>query len=131
MRPPPRLVLSLVVAVVLSSGIARAEESAPSSVAYPMVFEQAHSFSRAEARERIQQLLDYWSSRWGIRRDWHGDSVSVQGWVMGVFINAELVVGDHWVSASATDPGLFLRDAAIGYVSGKLRKYLHPSYQEG
>ncbi|HZA13852.1 MAG TPA: polyhydroxyalkanoic acid system family protein [Myxococcaceae bacterium] len=131
MRPLPCLAVFLAVAAVLSSGIAQAEESQSPAVSHSMMFEQPHPFSRAEARERIQQLLDYWSSRWGIRRDWHGDSVSVQGWVMGVFIDAELVVEDHWVSASASDPGLFLRNAAFGYVSGKLRKYLHPSYQEG
>jgi hypothetical protein len=95
------------------------------------VFEEPHTFSRTEARERIQQLLDYWSSRWGIRRDWHGDSVSIHGSVMGVSIDAELVIGDHWVSAFASDPGFLVRGAAVGYVSGKLRKYLHPSYQEG
>ena len=130
MRAPSRFALSLLAAVSFSSGLARADCPDPPS-SYALVFEQPHSFSRAEARERIQQLLDYWSVRWGIRRDWHGDSVSIQGTVMGVPINAELVVRDHLVSASASDPGVFLRNAATGYVSGKLRKYLHPSYQEG
>jgi hypothetical protein len=131
MRAPPRFAVPLLVAVALSSGIAAADNIPPPPGGHPMVFEQSHSFSRVEARERIQQLLDYWSSRWGIRRDWHGDCVSIEGTVMGVLINAELVVGDRGVSASASDPGFFLRGAAIGYVSGKLRKYLHPSYQEG
>lgn len=130
MRAPSRLVLSVFAVVILSTATARADcPDAPPGNA--MVFEQPHSFSRAEARERVQQLLDYWTSRWGIRREWHGDSVSIHGRVMGVLINAELVVGDHLVSALASDPGVFLRGAAAGYVSGKLRKYLHPSYQEG
>ena len=130
MRAPSGPVFSLLTAVILCSGVARADSpDVPGD--YAIVFEQPHSFSRAEARERIQQLLDYWSARWGIRRDWHGDSVFIQGTVMGVLINAELVVGDHLVSASASDPGILLRGAAAGYVSGKLRKYLHPAYQEG
>jgi hypothetical protein len=128
MRVPSGFALPLLLAVVLSSGRASAEDPLAGNL---VVLEQPHSFSRAEARERVQQLLDYWSARWGLRRDWRGDTVSVHGTVMGVLFDAELVVGDHWVSATASDPGFILRSAALGYVTAKLRKYLHPSYKEG
>jgi hypothetical protein len=120
----------LVVIGCLSNGTARADEpAAPPDGAVAIEFH--HSFSRAEARVRIQQLLDYWYQRWGVHRDWDGDTVHVHGMVMGIPFDARLVVKDHQVFAIASDPGLFLRQMALDYVSRKLRKYLHPSYQEG
>lgn len=96
----------------------------------PLVIEQDHTFSRDQARERVQQLLDYWAQRFGVRRHWRGDVAYVQGHVMGVSIDARLVVGDHHVEARASDPGFLVRGAALDYVHRKLRKYLNPTYNE-
>ena len=128
MRPSGGVAL-LVVIGCLSGAVARAEEPAPAPDG-ALTVELHHSFSRAEARVRIQQLLDYWYARWGVHRDWEGDTARVQGMVMGIPFDARLMVKDHEVFAVASDPGLFLRQMALDYVSRKLRKYLHPLYRE-
>jgi hypothetical protein len=89
-----------------------------------------HPFSRADARVRIEQLLAYWTSRFGIRNHWDGDRVQVSGRVMGVNFEAELAIEEHSVDGKATDPGFFLRGAATNYINRSLRKYLHPRYEE-
>jgi hypothetical protein len=96
-----------------------------------LAIEAPHSLSRDEARQRVQELLDYWCNRFGVQKRWSGDTALVHGQVMGVSIDAELVVGDHEVFATASDPGLLLRGAALDYVGRKLRKYLNPSYEDG
>lgn len=113
---------------VLSVGTASAE--APSH-GDTLQLAQSHAFSRSEARVRVQQLLDYWSTRFGVQRTWQGDTARVRGSVMGVPFDGMVVVGDHEVSASTSDPGLLLRSTALEYVQRKLKKYLHPTYQEG
>lgn len=119
-----RFVLALTVG--LWAGGVRADEGAP-----PLVeIEADHTLSRKDARIRVEQLLDYWCQRFGVERAWTGDVAHIHGFIMGVSIDAELVVDEKRVLASARDPGLFLRDAAMQYVAKKLRKYLHPLYEE-
>lgn len=96
----------------------------------PLLVLEPHTFSREEARVRVQQLLDYWSKRFGVRRNWRGDVAEVRGHVMGVVFNARLVVHDHEVRAEASDPGFLVRGVALDYVHRKLRKYLDPVYAE-
>lgn len=96
----------------------------------PLLVEQTHPFSRDEARHRVQQLVDYWSQRFGVQRQWRGDVVYVKGEVMGVEIDARLVIGEHEVRGQASDPGFLVRNAALDYVQRKLRKYLHPNYAD-
>lgn len=114
--------------LVVTSGTAVADASPD---ARPLQLAQSHAFSRAEARLRVQQLLDYWSQRFGVQRSWQGDTARVRGSVMGVPFDGQVVVSDHEVSASTSDPGRFLRSTALDYVQRKLKKYLHPTYQEG
>ena len=128
MRPRGGVPLLIVIGW-LSSGIARADEPAPAPNG-GLTVELRHTFSRAEARVRIQQLLDYWGTRWGVHRSWDGDTARVQGMVMGIPFDARLEVKDHEVFAVTSDPGLVLRHMALDYVSRKLRKYLNPSYRE-
>ncbi len=90
---------------------------------------EPHLFSRSEARARVQQLLDYWSSEFGVQRSWQGDTARIRGTVMGVPFDGNVVVGDHDVLASTSDPGLLLRGKAVDYVQRKLKKYLHPTYE--
>lgn len=113
---------------VLSVSTARAEAPPHRGT---LQLAQSHAFSRSEARVRVQQLLDYWSTRFGVQRTWQGDTARVRGSVMGVPFDGLVVVGDHEVSASTSDPGLLLRSTALDYVQRKLKKYLHPTYQEG
>lgn len=112
----------IAVGIFLFAGTASAEEA--------INFAQQHAFSKTEARIRVQQLLDYWSSRFGVKKQWSGDTARVEGMVMGVRFDGFVVVGDHEVSGTANDPGALFRSAAVDYVQRKLRKYLHPQYAE-
>jgi hypothetical protein len=93
-------------------------------------FEVSHPFTRQDARTRMQLMLDYWAERFGVKSRWEGDSAFVAGRVMGVPFHARLRLGDGMVDGQASDPGFFLRGAAYDYVSKKLRKYLHPRFEE-
>ena len=89
-----------------------------------------HKFSTAEAHIRVQQLLDYWKSRFGVTQTWSGDRVWVTGRIVGVDFHAILEVSDDQVQCESTDPGGMWRNFARDYVAKKLRKYLNPKYQE-
>lgn len=89
-----------------------------------------HAFDRAEARERIGYLLDYWVRRFGVVREWRGDRVFLTGKVWGVEIKAIFRVDEKAVFAMAWDPGTVFASAAQRYVRKKLQKYLHPTYDE-
>lgn len=90
----------------------------------------AHAFERPVARERITYLLNYWSDRFGVLNEWHGDRVFLSGKVWGVEIRAVFTVQEKAVMAMANDPRTMLASAAQGYVYKKLRKYLHPTYDD-
>ncbi len=89
-----------------------------------------HVFERSEARARISYLLEYWSKRFGVQSEWRGDRVFLTGTVWGVEIKAVFTVKERSVFAMAYDPGTVFASAAQGYVTKKLRKYLHPTYDD-
>jgi hypothetical protein len=89
----------------------------------------AHAFSRSDARERIVQLLDYWTTRFGVRASWAGFRVFLVGQVWGIDFRGLFEIGEHEVAALAVDPG-FLRQRASSYVEQKLKKYLSPTYAD-
>lgn len=113
-------------ACLLLSGVAVAGEARGSGLR----FEVSHTFSREDARGRMQLLLDYWAERFGVKSRWDGDSAFVVGRVMGVPFTARLRLGEGIVDGEASDPGFLLRAAAYDYVSRKVRKYLHPKFEE-
>ncbi len=90
----------------------------------------AHSFSRADARERVSQLLAYWAERFGVQSEWHGFRVFLSGKVLGIAVRAIFEVRDANVEAMAENPGSLLAGTARRYVDAKLHKYLHPTYAE-
>jgi hypothetical protein len=90
----------------------------------------SHLFDRAMARERVGYLLEYWARRFGVKSEWRGDRVFLTGRVWGIDIRAVFLVQDHLVLATAHDPGTWLASSARDYVHRKLRKYLHPTYDE-
>jgi hypothetical protein len=92
--------------------------------------EVAHAYPRASARERVGFLLDYWNDRFGVKAEWHGDSVFLTGRVFGMEIRARFDVTDSAVTGVAADPGWFWRGKAESYVTRKLKKYLHPEYAD-
>jgi len=89
-----------------------------------------HHFARADAKARVQQLLEYWTQAFGVKNHWNGDQVKLRGHVFGVDFRARLDVTDTAVGGEATDPGALLRAAASNYVKRKLLKYLSPHYEE-
>ena len=96
----------------------------------PIEIKVLHPFSRVMARERVVQLLDYWSHRFGVKAQWTGFRVFLAGKVWGVDFQARFEVGEHEVVALSTDPGFFFRRQASSYAEGKLRKYLNVNYDE-
>ncbi len=89
-----------------------------------------HELNRDAARERVTQLLNYWDERFGVKSEWHGFRVFLTGKVLGIAIRALFEIEDADVVAMAEDPGTIFSGAARRYVDSKLRKYLHPTYQE-
>ena len=90
----------------------------------------AHEMAVNVARERVQQLLNYWSDRFGIKSLWHGNQVFLTGSAWGFDIQARFDVGAQAVNAVAADPGRLMRSRVSSYVQNKLKKYLHPLYEE-
>lgn len=88
-----------------------------------------HAFTLSDAHARVQMLLDYWGKAFGVRSEWVGERVWLQGQVWGIALHAYLDVAANTVRAVAADPG-WLRDNAKDYVKRKLQKYLHPLYAE-
>ncbi len=90
----------------------------------------AHHFERGVAKERVSQLLSYWNDRFQVKNEWHGDRVFVSGSVFGVEIKALFEVTDDGVVCRSKDPGMVWRSKGAQYVENKLKKYLHPTYEE-
>lgn len=128
LRPAVALAL-LCLAEPVSASSLKASLAAPLA-AMPLAFARPHALSRAEARERVHQLLDYWRARFGVQGSWDGDTVRVWGRVLGVPFQGLLEVREHEVAARTSDPGFFMRGSALGYVERTLSKYLHPTYEE-
>lgn len=92
-----------------------------------LTFEVPHALSKDEAKQRIEQLTQYWGSKYGVKSQWSGDQAQVNGKVMGVQIDAILRVHDNKVGGDATDPGMLLRGQAKKYLTHKFNAYLDPS----
>ncbi len=122
--------LPLIALMIALPAPAWAGEGDGPSGASNISFLRRHTFSRDEARIRLQQLLDYWGEAYGVQRRWYGDTARVTGRIMGIYFDARVTVKDHAVEAVASDPGLFFRAVAVDYINAKLRKYLHPNYEE-
>jgi hypothetical protein len=92
-----------------------------------MKFEVPHTLPKDEAKKRITQLADYWSSKYGITCNWNGDTAKIAGKAMGIAISADLQVTDRTVGGEATDPGFLFRDKAKKYLTEKFTRYLDPN----
>jgi hypothetical protein len=92
-----------------------------------MKFEVPHSLPKDEARKRVEQLLHYWGSKYGVKADWSGDGAKLNGKVMGINLDASFVITDKAVQGEGTDPGLLLRSQAKAYLQKKFGAVLDPS----
>ena len=88
-------------------------------------FHVPHTLSLAEAKKRIERLIQYWAKH-GIQSTWKGDEAKLHGKVMGIHLDATLRVTDKTVGGEATDPGLLLRGQARKYLTHKFETWLDP-----
>ena len=70
-----------------------------------------------------------WLDMW-IVSEWRGDRVFLSGSVYGIKIEALFAIDGAHVTAFATDPGWPWRGQVTNYVDRKLKKYMHPTYDE-
>lgn len=91
-----------------------------------MSLEIPHSLSKDEAKSRLQVLTDRWASKHGVASTWNGDSVTLNGKVMGIALEGVMHVLEGKISGEATDPGMLLRSQAKKYVERKFAEYLDP-----
>lgn len=89
-----------------------------------------HPFDRTEATNRLSYLLAYWKKRFNIVSEWRGDRVFLSGSVYGIKIRALFTINDTSVVGLAHDPGWPMRGQVLAYVDHKLKKYMHPNYDE-
>ncbi len=90
----------------------------------------AHAFAKSEVIERLGYLLAYWKKRFNITSTWRGDRVFLSGSVYGIKVQALIQIDAKGVNAFASDPGWPWRGQIVSYVDQKLKKYLHPTYDE-
>ena len=76
-----------------------------------MKFEVPHTLSKDEARKRVDQLLKYWTEKYGVKADWSGDGAKVIGKVMGINLDANFTITAGAIQGEGTDPGMLLRRA--------------------
>ncbi len=92
-----------------------------------MKFEVPHTLSKDEARKRVEQLLQYWMDKYGVKANWAGDGAKVLGKVMGISLDASFTITDGAIQAEGTDPGMLLRGQAKSYLQKKFTSVLDPS----
>lgn len=92
-----------------------------------MKFEVPHSLPKDEVRKRVEQLLEYWGTKYGVKADWAGEGARLVGKVMGIQLDASFVITDKAVQGEGTDPGLLLRGQAKAYLQKKFGAVLDPS----
>lgn len=92
-----------------------------------MKFEVPHSLPKDEVKKRVEQLLHYWGSKYGVKADWAGDGAKLMGKVMGINLDASFVITDKAVQGEGTDPGMLLRGQAKAYLQKKFAAVLDPS----
>ena len=92
-----------------------------------MKFEVSHSLPKDEAKQGVEQLLQYWGTRYGVKSDWSGDGAKLNGKVMGINLDASFVITDKAIQGEGTDPGLLLRGQAKAYLQKKFGAVLDPS----
>ncbi|WP_223646297.1 polyhydroxyalkanoic acid system family protein [Corallococcus sp. EGB] len=93
-----------------------------------MKFEVPHSLPKDEVKKRVEQLLQYWGNKYGVKSDWQGEEgAKLVGKVMGINLDASFVITDKAISGEGTDPGMLLRNQAKTYIQKKFGSVLDPS----
>jgi hypothetical protein len=91
---------------------------------------QPHHFKKPDAKARVQYMLEYWRTAYNVAYVWVGERAWIEGQVLGVAFHAFIDVMDDKVAGEAIDPGGLRGAMAKNYIVKKLKKYLHPTYEE-
>ena len=89
--------------------------------------EVPHEHDLEEARARMEALGDYFKNKANAVVTWNGDTARFVAKYMMINIDATIEIEDDRVFLEGPDPGRLLRKKAIGYLQGKLEKYLDPN----
>ncbi|NOJ82908.1 MULTISPECIES: polyhydroxyalkanoic acid system family protein [Myxococcus] len=92
-----------------------------------MKFDIPHSLPKEEVKQRVDQLLQYWGGKYGVKADWQGEGAKIVGKVMGIQMDASFVITDKAVEGEGTDPGMLLRGQAKSYLQKKFGAVLDPN----
>ncbi|AEI67649.1 hypothetical protein LILAB_28840 [Corallococcus macrosporus] len=92
-----------------------------------MKFDIPHSLPKEEVKQRVDQLLQYWGGKYGVKADWQGEGAKIVGKVMGIQMDASFVITDKAVEGEGTDPGMLLRGQAKSYLQKKFSAVLDPN----
>jgi hypothetical protein len=78
-------------------------------------------------KKRVEQLLQYWGTKYGVQATWQGEGARLVGKVMGIQLDASFTITDKAVQGEGTDPGMLLRGQAKSYLQKKFGEVLDPS----
>jgi putative polyhydroxyalkanoic acid system protein len=92
-----------------------------------MKFEVPNTLPKDEAKKRVELLLQYWGTKYGVKSDWAGDGAKLNGKVMGINLDASFTITDKAIQGEGTDPGMLLRGQAKAYLQKKFGAVLDPS----
>ncbi len=92
-----------------------------------MKFDVPHTLSAEDAKKRVEALLAYWKSKYGVNSTWNGDKATMNGKVMGITIEATMHVGAGKIAGEGKDPGMLFRGQATKYITHKFGQYLDAS----
>ncbi len=91
-----------------------------------MKFEVPHSLPKDEVKKRVELLLQYWGTKYGVKAEWAAEGARIIGKVMGIQLDASFVITDKAVQGEGTDPGMLLRGQAKSYLQKKFATALDP-----
>ena len=122
----------LLISLLASSAALADEPQVPFEVAteHRISVVVPHTFAREDAVTRLGYLLNYWHERFHMQVDWFAGEAFITGSIFGLKVKARFTVTDGEVVAIASDPGWLWRGRAQSYVTKKVQKYMHPTYQE-
>jgi hypothetical protein len=88
-----------------------------------------HQLETAEVKERLETLIQYWSSKYGVHPRWNGsgDEAQVAGKIFGFSFEAKLRIRSSEVVVEGPPPSLLVRSRVVSYIEEKLEQVLDPS----
>jgi hypothetical protein len=92
-----------------------------------MKLERTYDLDDDDALARLHALTDYWAKKYGIRANWSGSTVALEGKALGVKFQGEVRMGSGRIAADVDAGFLAEKLGARRYVESKLDDYLSTS----